>query len=599
MISAYKVSKSFGSREVFSELSFSVNAGERVGLVGPNGAGKSTMIKMLAGFESPDDGSVSKNQGLVIGCLPQNPILDPKLTVSEYLFQDLPSESSLQKVISQMGLYNGGQCQEDSLLGALSGGWQKRVALAREIAKDPDLLILDEPTNHLDIETILWLERFLENAAFSLLIVTHDRLFLQNTCNRIVEINRKLPLGILSIEGTYHEYLLHKQAAMDSQASTRDKLANQWRKEAEWLSRSPQARHTKQVARQNRAEDLSEKLGDVSSRTQNTKLNFQFQESDNRAKDLIVAKGIGVEVGSRMLFESVDVHIRRKHRYGLIGVNGSGKTTLIRALLREIPIAKGTLQNYEEIRVAYFDQHKKIADESLTLMKFLCPDGEMVQYGERFISVRAYLGKFLFSPNQMESAVSKLSGGERSRLLLANLMLQPSDVLILDEPTNDLDIDALQALETELGEFPGAVFIVSHDRAFLDHVCTEILALESSPWAPTQIHKFADVNQWAQWHKDNFSGKKKKADKKNPELSSANLPEKPNKKEKLNFNESRELSLMQREIEKKEAQIEQIQSRLAQSGASKELVSLTRELGELQQEVERLFKRWAELEARK
>jgi ATP-binding cassette subfamily F protein uup len=481
---------------------------------------------------------------------------------------------------------------EDTLVETLSGGWRKRVALARELVKKPDILLLDEPTNHLDIKSILWLESFLVKSAYAAVIVTHDRLFLQRTTNRILELDRRNPDGLLNVRGDYATYLERKEALIDLQRRHERELKNTLRRETEWLRQGAKARTTKQQARINAAEVLKEEVETLETRNETKTTRIDFQSSHKKPKRLIEAQKISKAYGERSLFRNLDLFLGPGSRVGLLGANGCGKSTLIRILLEKEEPDSGKVLRSEHLKVAYFEQNRETLDPTQTLRKTICPQGDHVNFQGRMVHIKGYLDRFLFRAEQMDMPIKNLSGGEQSRILIAKLMLQEANVLVLDEPTNDLDVETLDVLEQCLVQFNGAVLLVTHDRYFLDQVAREIYAFPHTPEEGNKVIVFSGLHQWEEWIRsrpspERESGKKEK-----------NLSASPDKKRKLGFNETRELAGMEEAIQKTEALLTRLQNESLlpdNLSNSNKLRELYEQIAKTQDEIDRLYSRWAEL----
>ncbi len=610
LVSIHQLKKAFAARPLFDSLTFSLEEGERVGLIGPNGAGKSTLLKIIAGKENPDEGTVAPRKGLRVGFLEQVPTLREDATILENILDGLGitakdgpvDELEWEKVgpayewISRLELerVGGGSTKVNTL----SGGWRKRVALARELCREPDLLLLDEPTNHLDVDGILWLEEFLANARFATVTITHDRLFLQRIANRIIEVDRRHAGGLLKVEGDYATYLETRESVLAAQASRETSLKNVLRRETEWLRRGAKARTTKQKARIDRAGALGEEVAELAFRNQRNQARLEFQTDEKQPKKLLEIRNIAKSYGKRRLFHDLNLILAPGTRLGLLGPNGCGKTTLIRCILGEETPDTGEIKRADALKPIYFQQNRESLDPSLTVMKTVCPYGEFVDYRGSKMHVRSYLDRFLFRHDQAETFVGKLSGGEQARLLLAMLMLQPTNLLILDEPTNDLDVDTLEVLRSTLVDFPGALILVSHDRMFLDEVCPRILAFPppGSPHAG-ELVPFAGVEQWETWYEAELDLAK------NPKASTAAAAPVPAvappvKARKLSFKEQRELDTMEETIGKAEAELAAVQAELASPEAAMKptrMRELSSRMTTLQSEIERLYSRWSEL----
>lgn len=598
LIGIHDLTKAFGANTLFENLNFGIEPGEKVGLIGPNGAGKTTLLKILAGQIQPDEGNLSYQRGVRMGFLEQVPFFDHDATVQETLLEGLSDshghsedwerEAMAERFMARLNL------NPEDHISKLSGGWKKRVALARELVKQPDLLFLDEPTNHLDVESILWLEKFLAAAPFATLTVTHDRLFLQRVSNRILELDRRNEGGLLSVQGSYADYLEVKDQLMNAQERRETVLKNTLRRESEWLRRGPKARTTKQQARIQRAGELKESVSEISQRNVVRTTNIDFQQS-SLPKRLLEAKRISKSYGSKTLFTHLDLLLSPGTRVGLLGANGAGKSTLIRVLLGEEKPSHGTVQHADQLSIAYFEQNRETLDKEISLAKTLAPHGDSVDYREKNIHIKSYLDRFLFTSRQMDLPVGQLSGGEQSRLLIAKLMLQPANLLVLDEPTNDLDMATLNVLQESLTEFEGAIILVTHDRYFLDQVANKILAFPpTGSKNPGELAYFADLSQWEGWFEEQ--------EKDLPKVRKNSLPASgapsSNKKQKLSYSEQREFDSLEgkiHEAEEKLSNLEKESETPEVTTHAARLVEISGEMETLKTEIDRLYKRWDEL----
>jgi len=593
LLSSQNLSLSFGGKPLFDELNFSISNNEKVGLIGPNGAGKSSLVKVLAGKIKPDEGNVSYQKGLRIGFLEQTPKFEPAATVLSTSLERTSDPHDWENMAKALELLGKLDFREEegrgpeTLVESLSGGWKKRVALARELMKEPDLLILDEPTNHLDVEGIYWLEDFLRSSSFATLIVTHDRFFLDNACDRILELDRRNPSGMLDIKGSYSNYLEVKDTLMAGQLKTEDRLRNNLRRETEWLRRGAKARITKQQARIDRTHELMDTVAELGDRNKVQDLRLSLGGMDRNPKKLLEAKKIQKSYDGRMIIPPLDLLISPKTRLGLLGRNGAGKSTLIRLLLGDEKPDKGEIIRSDQLQTVYFEQNRESLDPEKTLLKTVCPSGDHVDFGGKLIHVRAYLDRFLFKTGQFELPVGKLSGGEQSRIMLAKLLVRTANLLVLDEPTNDLDIPTLNVLEEMLKEFNGAVVLVSHDRYFLSSVTNEILAIEDGG-----TERFSDLFQWEEWKKSTAT-KKKPKEKTKPQAAAPSVD-----KKKLSFKEQQELEKMEATIQSAEEKVKSLEAE-TQGATPSRLKEITSELAKAQMEVEKLYSRWEVLGARK
>ncbi len=589
LISAHQLSHAFASRQLFRQVSLGVFEGDRIGLVGPNGAGKSTLLKILAKEIKPDSGEVTYRRGLKMGFLPQTPQFREGETLLEALtsktHDPVEAMASAYMWISKLGL---DRFDPDVSVSTLSGGWKKRLALGRELMTEPEVLLLDEPTNHLDIESILWLEEFIEQSPMAFITITHDRLFLQRISNKIFDLDPRNPNHLLVIDGDYVKYLEAKELLLAGEQHREWTMKNTLRRETEWLRRGAKARQTKQKGRIDRAHDLKDEVQEIANRNRKRQVNIEFGEGDKAPKRLIVAENIS----KRELFKDFSTVITPKSRVGLLGRNGAGKSTLIRLLLKQDEPDTGRVQIADGIKIAYFEQNRETLNPKLSLLKNICPEGDYVNYQGQYVFARSYLERFLFYTQQMDLPVEKLSGGEQSRLRIAQLMLQPASVLVLDEPTNDLDLETLTILEDALRDFPGAVILVTHDRYFMDQVATEILAF---PHSGGPIERFADYLQWEAWQLEQ-NQKEAAAEKESRQAAKSG-----EKGKKLSFKEKFELENMEStilELEQKLAEFEAMaQAPEVVSNASK-VQDVYDQIHSLQKQIESLYSRWAELEKR-
>lgn len=592
LLHCQKLKKSYRSRPLFENLSVTVEEGEKVGVVGPNGAGKSTLMKIISGLVVADDGKLNMKKDLRVCYLPQEDSFDEsnvgdvlKSAVSMLHLEEHDADTRVDKQITQFAFVDRSQ-KVDSL----SGGWRKRLAIARELIKDPDLLLLDEPTNHLDLDGVLWLEKLLMQARFSIMLVSHDRQFLENVSTRIVEINPVYEDGCLSIKGAYSDFLIQKEEYLAMQAHLEQALASKVRREVAWLQRGARARQTKSSARIKDAGELIDNLAEVKARnTLNTKIDIDFDATGRKTKELLVGKGLTKSLGGRVLFSNLDITLRPGTRIGLIGANGSGKTTLLRILAGQLEPDKGSVKRADGLRIIWFDQNREQLDQSKTLWKSLCPDGDSVVYRDRSTHVSAWARRFLFKPDQLHMPISHLSGGEQARILIANLMKQPADLLILDEPTNNLDLPSLEVLEESLLEFPGAVVLVTHDRYMIHEVPNIVLSLDGKG----NGHYFADYTQWetqVQEQEDERAAGEK-----------AKKAEAKDRKKGLSTSEKKELLEISDRIEKAEQVVRGFQKDMENPEIMSnhdKLIDLQKRLEQAQKDVEKLYRRWEDLEKR-
>jgi ATP-binding cassette subfamily F protein uup len=606
ILNAQGVSKRFGAVPLFQNISFAVNEGDRIGLIGPNGAGKSTLLAVLAGEIGPDAGEVSVRKRARIGYVKQISEYAKGETVRSVLEAALNSsgvpqnehEQRLRETLGRAGFADDGadtSIRMDAEASSLSGGWRKRLAIAEAMVTQPDVLLLDEPTNHLDLEGIEWLEGALRSARFACVVVTHDRYFLENVASEVVELSRIYAEGALRVRGTYSKFLEGRELYMEAQTKMAEGLRNRVKTEIEWLRRGPKARATKAKARIDNAHGLIGKLAEVDARTRTATAGIEFAATDRQTKRLIELEDVAIELGGREIVGGVNFGLTNGMKLGLVGPNGSGKTTILRAMSGEIPASKGLVKRANSLRIVYFSQMREI-DASLTLRRALAPDSDSVIYQDRIVHVASYAAKFLFTSEQLNQPVDRLSGGERARVLIARLMLQPADVLMLDEPTNDLDIPTLEILEESLLEFKGALALVTHDRYMLDRVSNVVLGLDGHGHART----FADYSQWEDWKGESTGYVQAQqaaanASQKNGAESGAS---KSAGKKKLSYLEQREYDGIEALVDKADTRMAAAHDKLEDPAVTSNADLLTAALAEMeaaQHEHDAVYERWAEL----
>ena len=599
LLSAQDLSKAFGGqRALFTGLSLELRAGERVGLIGPNGAGKSTLLKILAGIEEPDGGTLSSRRGTRIGYLPQDDTFPPGLTAREVLLEglaDLNLEDHERETRAAITLTQVGFEDHDKPAAALSGGWRKRLAVARELAREPDALLLDEPTNHLDLPGVVWLERLLRAAPFGYLVATHDRAFLRATADEIIEVSRVYPGGMFRAPGAYDDFAGKREAFLEAQDRQRDAVANQVRRETEWLGRKAAARTRKASSRIEAAGRRREELSELNYRTAAAgTAGIDFAGTGRQTRKLLTATGLAKSLGGRPLFAELDLLLGPGMKVGLLGPNGSGKSTLLKALAGEIEPDAGTVARADGLRVVMFEQGRAALDLTQRLRTALNPNGDTVTFNGQQLHIAAWAQRFLFRAEQLDVEVGALSGGERARVRIAQLMLKPADLLLLDEPTNDLDIPSLEALEDSLEEFPGAVVLVTHDRDLMDRLCTEVIGLDGRGGSA----RYGSVGQWLTAYERAEIAAAKAAAPASGKSSASAAP----KPKKLSFKEQKELEGIEGAITVREEAVTAREAEVASASAGASHVALTaacKALEQAQAAVEKLYARWQELEAKR
>jgi len=614
----------FGHVALLDHTDFSLEAGERVGLIGRNGTGKSSLLKIVAGTTSPDDGLIARQSGVTSAYVPQEPEFDPEQTVAEAVAMGVPHAAGLlaeyealitsmgdshdedalhrlqalqsqleaadawqlrtrvETTIAQLGLLPGAR------IGSLSGGLTKRVALAQALVGAPDILLLDEPTNHLDYNSIRWLEDLLLAFRGSVLFITHDRAFLDRVATRIIELDRG---KLRSYPGNFTAYQTRKAQELDAEALENARFDKLLAQEEVWIRKGVEARRTRSVGRVARLEQM--RVERQARREVQGNVKLEVSQGDRSGK--IVAELIDVtkRYGDKTVVDNFTATIMRGDKVGILGANGVGKTTLLKLILGELAPDSGTVRNGTNLQVAYFDQMRAQLDLNRSLADTISPGSDWIEVNGQRKHVMSYLGDFLFPPERARSPVASLSGGERNRLLLARLFARPANVLVLDEPTNDLDIDTLELLEELLQEYSGTVFLVSHDRAFVDNVVTSVIAAEGEGRWREYVGGFSDWQMQSARSAQMAQAAKPAAEEKKPEMA------KPRERAtvKLSYKEQRELDMLPDEIETLEARIAEINACLADPDCYQEkgIQNLTDELNELEVEYNTKADRYLEL----
>jgi len=598
LLNAHALSKKFGIAPLFQNISFSVSDGDRIGLIGPNGSGKSTLLDILAGNIRPDTGEVALRKRARLAKVAQVSEFAPGDTVRSVMETSMreakvPESEHASRFAETLG--RAGFTDLDASAASLSGGWKKRLAVAAALAQAPDLFLLDEPTNHLDLAGIEWLETVLQDAPFACVVVSHDRYFLENVTNVMVELSRSYEDGFLRVEGNYSKFLEAEENYLHAQQKHQEALENRVHTELEWLRRGPKARTTKSKARIDKARELITDLADMNARTRSTSTKIDFTATNRQTKKLISLDGVTYDVPNRILFSGLNFDITSGMRVGLVGPNGSGKSTLLRLVRGDIQPSSGKIKKADHLRVVYFDQNRQL-DPDILLKRALAPDSDSVIYQDRVIHVAGWAARFLFTGEDLNRPVGRLSGGERARVLIAQLMLQPADVLLLDEPTNDLDIPTLEILEESLLEFRGALVLVTHDRFLLDRVSTLVLGFDGLGG----VGRFADYSQWESWQEENQTAlSQKNASREKMAAPPAPIPAAA--KKRLTYKEDRELSMMEATIANAEKVLAEKLTALHDPAIATDAVRLhaaSVELESAQKSVDSLYARWAELEAK-
>ncbi|MFZ0454775.1 MAG: ATP-binding cassette domain-containing protein [Ignavibacteriaceae bacterium] len=616
ILTALELEVHFGEQIVLDKASLSIHEFDRIGLVGRNGAGKSTFLKIISGILNPDSGEVAKRKNLVTGFLSQEFSLDETKNVYENILAgaenevklireydktpfDSPNKHYLEETILQMDSWNlekriniivqslnAPDSGRD--ISGLSGGEKRRVALCRALISRPDLLILDEPTNHLDTGSIEWLEDFLASYKGTCIFVTHDRYFLDRIANRIVELSAGT---FFSHDGNYTDYLINKTERQSIKETEERKRLQFLKRELDWVRKGPRARRTKAKSRLDNFYEISNQLNDEIE----LDVDLIIPPSERLGKKVVELKNTGIKLGDKILFEGFNFNFEAGKKIGVVGNNGAGKTTLLKMILGEIVPTTGKIEVGETTDFNYVDQARLLLNDEDTVLKAIGEGNEVIKFGKQQISIRTYLRRFLFADERINTQVSKLSGGEKSRLTLAKILARGGNFLMLDEPTNDLDLPTLRILEEALISFEGCVVVVSHDRYFLNRICTGILALEGN----NEIY-------YSEGDYDYYIEKRNRRAKKHedlkPKVKKDDTRIKP-KAKKLSYKDALELEKIEGKIIDAESEVESIEKIFTSPDFylkyAEQTNKLNLQLAEAKEKVRKLYERWEELETKK
>ena len=622
----------YGTHALLNKENFQLDMGERVGLLGRNGEGKSTLMKIIAGNVLPDGGDIWREPELKLAWLEQAPELPDEASIydavasglgelgeviARYHALSLTMDYHDNKALQELGdlqhkleALNGwhfntkieATLSKLNLPGELkikdlSGGWKRRVALAKALVIEPQVLLLDEPTNHLDFESIAWLEEQLLNFDGAVLFVTHDRAFLQKLATRIVDLDRGY---LVSWQGTYDDYIRRKAAALEDEANQNAEFDKKLAQEEVWIRQGVKARRTRNEGRVRALEALRKERAQRRLQQGTSKLGLSTAEASG--KKVIEVKDICFRYPERQIIKNFSTLIQRGDKIGLIGANGAGKTTLLRLLLKQLEPSSGVVEHGTRLEIAYFDQLRDQLDPDMTVADTVGNGSDFIEIAGNKRHVMSYLSDFLFAPARSRSPVKSLSGGEKNRLLLARLFTKPANFLVMDEPTNDLDLETLELLEEKLVDYSGTLLLVSHDRAFLDNVVTSVFVLDGTG----SVEEF--VGGYSDWQSQKLAvvktdpAKKNQENKRNPELSTenVNVPKNPTKK-KLSFKEQQELNNLPELIAQLEAQQAELTQKINDADFYKnDQAVIAKTLADLQAadaKLEQIFQRWDELES--
>lgn len=623
------VSIAFGTHALLKNADFQLDAGERVGLLGRNGEGKSTLMKIIAGNVHADHGEIWQQPELKLAWLEQSPVLTSDMSIYDAVasglgdlgkwiaryhhlslhmqFDDEQALKELGDLQHELESHNGWHFQQrvestlsrldlppDAMVSSLSGGWKRRVALAQALVIDPEVLLLDEPTNHLDLESITWLEEQLLNFQGAVLFVTHDRSFLQKLATRIVDLDRG---QLVSWQGNYEDYLRRKAAALEDEANQNAEFDKKLAAEEVWIRQGVKARRTRNEGRVRALKRLRDERSERRNVQGTSKLTLD--RGDSSGKKVIEAVDVSFAYDNKPIVKNFSTLIQRGDKIGLIGPNGAGKSTLLKLLLKELEPDSGVVEQGTRLQVAYFDQLREQLDPEMTVADTVADGNEFVEIAGNQRHVMSYLSDFLFAPARARSPVKILSGGERNRLLLARLFTKPANLIIMDEPTNDLDLETLELLEEKLVDYEGTLLVVSHDRAFLDNVVTSVLVFEGEGVINDYVGGYSDWLAYSQAKAQQLSQVKKSA----PVQVAVKPADKPanNKKKKLSYKEQLELQQLPALIEQLEAEHASITEQMGKPDFYRKdaaaIATVTDKLAALDEKLQQTYKRWDELEA--
>ncbi len=593
LISCRSLKRAFGVKPLFCELDLHIDSKDRIGLIGANGSGKTTLMKILAGVEESDEGQCIRKRALRVGYVPQDPTFGGALRVHEALstgldtnrVDHLADELCINTMLTKLGFFDPGQEIEQ-----LSGGLKKRLAIGRALIADPDLLLMDEPTNHLDLPGIVWLERLLSSSGIAFVVVSHDRIFLDKVADTVMELDPRHPGGLLRVEGGYRAFLQKRSEYLSARAQSEQSLANKVRREIAWLNRGPKARTTKASFRIQAAKESMDELNRMREQDIMESADISLSSTGRKSKRFMELRGVEKSIGEHKVFRGLDMLLQPGVKLGVLGANGSGKTTLLRIVAGEIPPDAGEIKVLDGLSVLHFAQNREDLDPDTSLRRTLAPQGDSVIFRGQPQHVAGWARRFGFDESQLQQPVGRLSGGEKAKVAIAALMLRPADVLLMDEPTNDLDIPTLEVLEESLLDFPGALVLVSHDRMLLDRVCTHILGLDGKGG----VEMVADTSQWESVLGTSQSVDTKKSDTK--------IKTRPRRKKDMSYLEKRELENMEKSILDAEQRLSEAKKLLedpAIATSADKLKDAHEGYIEAESQVQGLYDRWAELDAKR
>lgn len=594
ILNAEKISKTYGEKVLFDKVVLGVNKGDKIGVIGVNGTGKSTFLKIIAGIEEPDAGEIVSGRGVTVSYLAQAPQFNPGDTIVGYVIKDKnnASEAEAKTILTKLGIID-----FDAAINTLSGGQRKRIALARTLVSPAEVLILDEPTNHLDSDMVIWLEEYIKKFKGELIMVTHDRYFLDNVTNRIVELDGGKLYGY---DTNYSGFLELKTQREEMERATEAKRANILRRELEWIRRGCQARSTKQQARIDRYEDMKEASRQARASFENKALEMN-SVSTRLGKKTIELSNICKSFGEKKVIDDFTYIFLRDDRIGIIGQNGCGKSTLMKIITGNLKPDSGSVEIGDTVRIGYFMQENEPLDEKMTVLEFVRSIGEYVTTATGKATASQMCEKFLFGPKSQWTPISKLSGGEKRRLYLLSVLMSAPNVLILDEPTNDLDIETLEILEDYLDGFAGIVIVVSHDRYFLDRTVDRIFSFEGGGRLKQYEGGFSDYYEKKQTENGIASDGAVQSVKE--AVSGDTTSAKPKKyykerenKLKFTYAEQKEYDTIDDDIASLESKIEELDGEIAGAATQySRLNELMQEKADVEAQLEHKMDRWVYL----
>ncbi|MDY0132643.1 MAG: ABC-F family ATP-binding cassette domain-containing protein [Desulforegulaceae bacterium] len=596
LMNLLNIEKTYGFELLFENFSLGIEKGDKIGIIGPNGAGKSTLLKIISGLVSPDNGEINRVKGLNCEYLDQDPDFEDSFIVGNIISSSIEKsleknpgkEGEIRKVTGLSGMSE----YDDTKVGLFSGGMKKRLALTCAMMQLPDILLLDEPTNHLDLNGIEWLENMLNNSGITYMSVTHDREFLNNCADKIIEISPVFPGSHFIVEGNFETFLNKKDLFLQNQSDKVLSLANKMRREDDWLSRSPKARTTKAKFRIDKAYELKDELSQTRSRDNvNLSPEIEFESTGRKTKRLVSAKEISKSFNGKTIIDNFSIVLQRNDRVSILGANGSGKTTLVDMLSGQSFPDKGKIDHVENLKIIYFDQKRAFLDKSKTPKEILAPDSDSVIVKNRKLHIISWLKKFGIAKEQINQPVHSLSGGEQARVLMADLIRTPCDLIFLDEPTNDLDIPTIEMLEDALLNFEGCVVAVTHDRYFAKAIGSKYVGINNHG-------KLGIYHELGQWQEELAESEKKTEKKEKKKTQGKNRLD--NKPRKLSYKYQLELDTMEEKILENEELISKLEIKASDTELMKkteDYIKVCEDLKKAQEKNEALYERWGYLES--